>query len=121
MQTGRVYDYAFFILAGLFTAFLLIDFVIDPTGAAFLAESAALFHKSSTTCSSFAHRLLASYRAPAGWLAGRAKTGPRDDFHYRNSNRNFRSYQTERSHDFDHCGRVHLLRNDLSMILLDQS
>ena len=73
MQTGRVYDYAFFILAGLFTAFLLIDFVIDPTGATFLTESAALFHKSSTACSTLAPTLPLSYRATTGWSAPGAK------------------------------------------------
>lgn len=47
VQTGRVYDYAFFMLAGLFVAVVLTDYVIDPTGAAFLAESTELFRASS--------------------------------------------------------------------------
>ena len=76
MQTGRVYDYAFFILAGLFAAFLLIDFVIDPTGIAFLTESAVLFHKSGVICSPPYPLLAVPYRATAGWLAGGAKKGP---------------------------------------------
>lgn len=74
VQTGRVYDYAFFMLAGLFTAFVLIDFVINPTGAAFLAESANLFHKSSPSCTSLVLlSLTPPYHVFAGWPSNRTK------------------------------------------------
>ena len=43
-QTGRVYDYGFVILAGLLGALLLIDLAVNPTGAAFIEESANLLN-----------------------------------------------------------------------------
>lgn len=38
-QTGRVYDYAYFMLLGLYAGLILMDFVVDPTGVGYLVES----------------------------------------------------------------------------------
>lgn len=69
-QTGRVYDYAFFMLAGLFVALVLTDLVINPTSAAFLAESTTLVYSFGTQ--GFLPLCLSNRTSPLfpGWLTG---------------------------------------------------
>lgn len=70
-----MYDYAYFMLLGLYAGLILIDFAVDPTSVGYLVESAEILAptNSQTTLLTTPARLVSAYQISLSWYSGHLK------------------------------------------------